>query len=329
MCGIFGILSEQTVSKADLSILASHAMRRGRDSSGLMVHRDGQFKVYRADYSIKKLLKKQEIGSTNFVFGHSRLITNGLRDNQPVVRNGIATLHNGIIVNELDIWKETALTREFEIDSEALNALFISALSQKIETSQIPSYVLDRCKGSVSAAVAIPEIRKLFLFSNNGSLFVGRKNGSVYFASERYPLSKIGCAEINQIDRKGLVFNIPEGAIEVADDVLRTENLIPSLVPDSNEERILLFREPKLKRCAKCILPETMPFITFDDEGVCNFCLNYKPCNAPLDRRALLELVEPYRRANGPECLIPFSGGRDSCYALHLVVNVRKMRPVT
>jgi len=32
----------------------------------------------------------------------------------------------------------------------------------------------------------------------------------------------------------------------------------------------------ELRRCTKCILPETMPFIEFDSEGVCNYCKNYK-----------------------------------------------------
>ena len=31
-----------------------------------------------------------------------------------------------------------------------------------------------------------------------------------------------------------------------------------------------------LRRCRKCVLPETMPFIEFDDNGVCNYCKTYK-----------------------------------------------------
>lgn len=27
-----------------------------------------------------------------------------------------------------------------------------------------------------------------------------------------------------------------------------------------------------LRRCTRCILPETYPGISFDDEGVCNYC---------------------------------------------------------
>ena len=29
-----------------------------------------------------------------------------------------------------------------------------------------------------------------------------------------------------------------------------------------------------MKRCTKCIMPETKPGISFNKEGVCNACLN-------------------------------------------------------
>ena len=31
-----------------------------------------------------------------------------------------------------------------------------------------------------------------------------------------------------------------------------------------------------VKKCSKCILPETFPFIVFDNNGVCNFCNSHK-----------------------------------------------------
>ena len=43
----------------------------------------------------------------------------------------------------------------------------------------------------------------------------------------------------------------------------------------------------------------------------------------------LKELVDPYRRHGKPDCIVPFSGGRDSSYALHLVVEELGMRPIT
>jgi hypothetical protein len=30
-----------------------------------------------------------------------------------------------------------------------------------------------------------------------------------------------------------------------------------------------------IKRCTNCILPNTHPFIFFDEKGVCNFCNNF------------------------------------------------------
>ena len=39
--------------------------------------------------------------------------------------------------------------------------------------------------------------------------------------------------------------------------------------------------------------------------------------------------VKPYRRNEGPECIIPFSGGRDSCMGLHFAVNELGLRPIT
>jgi hypothetical protein len=113
------------------------------------------------------------------------------------------------------------------------------------------------------------------------------------------------------------------------DDRQRKENLIPAFKHIGAEEAMLQYPQPQLKRCTKCILPETMPFISFDSDGVCNYCHNYKPRNIPKPKEELFELIEPYRRKNKPDCIVPFSGGRDSSYALHLIVNELKMTPIT
>jgi hypothetical protein len=42
-----------------------------------------------------------------------------------------------------------------------------------------------------------------------------------------------------------------------------------------------------------------------------------------------MALVEPYRRFDGrPDCIVPFSGGRDSTHTLHIVKNVLKLNPI-
>jgi hypothetical protein len=84
-----------------------------------------------------------------------------------------------------------------------------------------------------------------------------------------------------------------------------------------------------LRRCTKCVLPETMPYIEFDDEGVCNYCHGYIP-QKPKDKLELLEWANRNRRTGGAaDCIVSFSGGRDSCYSLHYMVKELDMHPIT
>ena len=83
-----------------------------------------------------------------------------------------------------------------------------------------------------------------------------------------------------------------------------------------------------LRRCTRCILPETMPFIDFDDDGVCSYCRNYTPLEFA-GVEALEEVVAPLRGdGNRPDCVVGLSGGRDSMYGLHYITTVLKMHPV-
>jgi len=330
MCGIFGLVSQSKVDRSDLKTLVLHARQRGRDSSGLIYIDHSNYKVERADYDVIKLLSKVKPYNSSIVFGHSRLITNGLADNQPVVRNGICVIHNGIIVNDEEIWQKITPKRQLKIDSEVIAAITEQHLEEGAALSALPNRIFSLCKGVIACAITIPKIGKAIVFSNNGSLYVGKKGESTYFSSESYPLQRVGCEDINQIKQEGYIVDIPQSdQVIVADESTRKEDLIPEFKYIKAEEGILEYRKPFLKRCTKCILPETMPFISFDDKGVCNYCRNYKLRNVPKPKEELFKLVEPYRRAVGDDCIVPFSGGRDSCYGLHLIVNELKMKPIT
>ena len=83
-----------------------------------------------------------------------------------------------------------------------------------------------------------------------------------------------------------------------------------------------------LKRCKKCILPQTMPFIEFDSQGVCNYCRNYKKLQIK-GVVALEKAIAKYRNKCGEsDCIIGISGGRDSTYGLHYLKTVLKMNPI-
>ncbi|ROT46365.1 glucosamine 6-phosphate synthetase [Pusillimonas sp. NJUB218] len=330
MCGIFGVVSSAPVGQDDLGVLVTHAQQRGRDSSGLLTLSGGNYHVFRADYPSTRLVGEVRPYLCHVVLGHSRLITNGLSDNQPVVRDGVCVLHNGIVVNDEAIWPKLGKQRELQIDTEAIAAIASAHLDSGQSLETLPEKVLELCRGVVACALSIPRLGKLCLFSNNGSLYIGNKGQATYFSSERYPLSVIGCENIDQV-RDAVFVDIPISFddIAVSDRRERKTNLIPGLSLSGREEKLLVHRKHNLRRCTKCLLTETMPYISFDAAGVCNYCHHYRLRNKPRPKEELFALVEPYRRLKGDECIVPFSGGRDSCYGLHLIVNELKMRPVT
>ncbi len=330
MCGIFGIVSSAPALEREINVLAKHAQQRGRDSCGLFVYEGDGYGAYRADYPIVRLIAEVRPFENQVVMGHSRLITNGLGDNQPVVRDGICILHNGIVVNDEAIWSTIGKERELQIDSEAIAAIASAHLDAGECLETLPAKVLNLCRGVVACALSIPRLGKLCLFSNNGSLYVGSKDGARYFSSERYPLTVLDCENIEQV-RDAVLIDIPDSIadISISDRRERTTNLIPALSLSGAEEKLLVYRKHNLRRCTKCLLTETMPYIRFDAEGVCNYCHHYRLRNKPRPKEELFALVEPFRRSNGDDCIVPFSGGRDSCYGLHLIVKELKMKPVT
>lgn len=83
-----------------------------------------------------------------------------------------------------------------------------------------------------------------------------------------------------------------------------------------------------IRRCARCLLPETFPFIRFDEKGGCQICRQHQPLKLR-GVEALQKLADKARKKNGrPDCLVPISGGRDSCYGLHYIKKELGLNPV-
>lgn len=330
MCGIFGVISHRPPRQKLVRELVEHSLQRGRDSSGLVLFAGERYEVLRADYSIKKLLHRVSLADVSVFVGHSRLITNGTGDNQPVIREDIYVLHNGIIVNDREIWEKIGKQPNLSIDTEVINAVAASHLAEGGDVESIGDRVLSLVEGVCACAVVLPKLGKLVLFSNNGSLYTGETDGGLVFASESYALEQAGANAVSQVT-EAVVVDIPVSGVDaqVKERRARTVDLVPGLGLSLAEERMLDYPQPDLIRCTRCILPETMPFLEFDSDGVCNYCLNYKERNLPRPKEELFKLVEPYRRQRGNDAVVPFSGGRDSCYALHLIVEELGMKPIT
>ena len=86
-----------------------------------------------------------------------------------------------------------------------------------------------------------------------------------------------------------------------------------------------------LKRCTKCITPETHETIMFDKEGACNVCTNIETKNSinwDDKTNELSDLIEGYRGKYDYDCIIPFSGGKDSVWTLYYLVKHYKIKPL-
>lgn len=75
-------------------------------------------------------------------------------------------------------------------------------------------------------------------------------------------------------------------------------------------------------------MPETVPGVTFDANGVCSHCRSFQVV-PPFGEKALMEILEPHRGKGNPyDCIVPLSGGRDSTYTLYLATKVWGMKPL-
>ena len=402
MCGIFGVIAKEDcgIDNKILSKILYHlgeeSESRGKDSSGLSILNNvkKELNIFKGPLPASELIKNTNLKNSIsqafrdenigiMAFGHSRLVTNGSQlntdNNQPVIKDNLVGVHNGIIVNHQYLWeKYKNLKKQYEIDTEVLLSIIAHKIRQNNHSlEKIISYSLNEVRGTVATGLFINDLNKFVLATNNGSLyFIGISNKFLIFASEENILNKIArkvrlnkkinnfnveqltpdtgiVVDIDSLDLKKFNFsNHHEKKIDYFDVKnqlkLKVKNINPdgkqhSVVMDLNflhkskqaEKEIDLLKYPlqqiqNLKRCKKCILPETFPFIFFDDLGICNYCKNYKQSKKKKSIDELIKLVDPYRKSGGlPEVLVPFSGGRDSTYTLHVIKEELGLKPIT
>ena len=87
-----------------------------------------------------------------------------------------------------------------------------------------------------------------------------------------------------------------------------------------------------LNKCKKCGLPETYETIEFDNFGVCNICrsAHYKQHSIDwITRKKTLDIIiNKYRGAYDYDCIVPFSGGKDSTFQLYYLCTEYNLKPL-
>lgn len=91
-----------------------------------------------------------------------------------------------------------------------------------------------------------------------------------------------------------------------------------------------------LKVCSKCIYDERVPYITFDEEGICKYCHQLEKLKheygtaSKKGEETFTKIIEEIKKAGKGkkyDCIIGVSGGTDSSYMLYLT-KVWGLRPL-
>jgi asparagine synthetase B (glutamine-hydrolysing) len=365
MCGIFGVIGrrDRDVDAALVRELAVALLRcsvtRGREAAGIAMHDGSRIEVLKQGGSVDEFLANPKLGAlldrglAGFdrgapvaITGHSRLATNGAQsnvdNNQPVITRGAVALHNGIVVNDQRLAeKYPQIAPRGELDSEVLAGLLRAKLDALGDLAAATRETFAEIEGSASIAMMFDNLDVLLLATNTGSLFqLTNPGGSIIaFASERFILQRVlegdvgkrlGDCRLEQI-RAGHALAVHlDGMRRAAFSLTAGDGLDADYKPNGHTVAIVdnSSHAERLRRCARCILPETYPFVDFDAEGVCHYCRTWKTIE-PKGEQALRDAIEPYRSRDGsPDVIVAFSGGRDSSYGLHYIKNVLGMNPV-
>ncbi len=89
-----------------------------------------------------------------------------------------------------------------------------------------------------------------------------------------------------------------------------------------------------MKRCTRCILPQTFPGIKFDEKGVCNFCLQAKNNEVLQEEQAVYlqkfkALITEVKDSADYDCTLSYSGGKDSTYTLYVLREIFNLKVLT
>lgn len=365
MCGIFGFVapSRVTLGKKNsiliLNQLFKESERRGSEAAGVAIAASGNINAFRKAASPRKMLmdprwkaflEDSGLFASNYeglcLFGHTRLVTNGTQgnddNNQPILTDHSIGVHNGIVVNDGEIWDGHAeLTKATSVDSEVIYRLLDKFIAETNSVEESVRQVYKEIKGEANIAFVHDSIPALVLASNVGSLYWARlaDPGFFIFASERVFLLEVfrkipflgnpapsivrrlepGTAlAVSSVDLTGEPFSLNGAGIE------RRDRLSGSRRPI----RLVSKADMVLRRCTKCILPHTFPFIEFDSVGVCNYCREGPPVKSE-SAMSLESRISKFRSQDGsPDCIVALSGGRDSCYGLHVIKKELGLNPI-
>ena len=387
MCGIFGFSGNISATSKEIKVLKNLFLlseTRGKEACGMAIDNTKEISYIKTPTTASEFIKNEKFKKNlqselqegfNTIIGHSRLVTNGYEqdnnNNQPIIKNGIVAIHNGIIVNQNELWDSIGReSKKSELDTELIPTIIADNIKNGLPLIESIKSFYEKIEGVANIALLFEDRKELILATNNGSLYymINENKNLFIFASEKQILAKI-CKKHQDLgfSKNDILHLLPNNLLIVSNDLQLRKISFSSgkgidldvvMVKNSKEidcdiknrrfkntsmdykfesipndfENEFQIRQnliSALKRCSKCLLPETFPNIIFDSMNCCNFCNNHQP-KIVKSKQGLINIVTPFKSnsLSKADCILPFSGGRDSSYVMHYAKKELGLNPI-
>ena len=356
MCGVFGLAKKGSYSRQefdqDSKTLFKLTEPRGRQAAGLAIlnQQSNEIGFYKAPETASRVLKRpsykrfvdqsfaKDLDSAA-VLGHCRLVTDGSEilpeNNQPIAVKSVIGVHNGVVNNYHRLQQQENFQLQGSCDTEVFMSLVEKHLQESGDVQKAVCQTYQQLQGAASVGLLFENYQVLIIGTNFGSMYYTQTDDGLFvFSSE----NKILQDYLKKRGKSGEVHHLLPGFggslnlenhqfhLFKFDDVSKEKTSSVTKV-----DRKIVNRYPSptsMRYCKRCILPESYPFLTFNEEGVCSQCQKYE--NQKFKGKEELEkFLAKYRSKNGDiDCLVGLSGGRDSSYGLHVLKNEFGMNPI-
>jgi glucosamine--fructose-6-phosphate aminotransferase (isomerizing) len=201
VCGIFGIVTNQTLSIGDVVLEGIKRLEyRGYDSCGIVSQCDTKLYVKKDSGKIDEIVKKIDLTAfpkdSKLALAHTRWATHG----PPTKENShphldcsgdIAVVHNGIIDNFMELRNELISKGHIfnsDTDTEVIPHLIEEKMGLGLNLKDATIEALRKCKGAYALAVChanIPD--KIIVVRKESPLVIGIEDGKTAYCASDIP----------------------------------------------------------------------------------------------------------------------------------------------
>lgn len=226
MCGILGYSGEKPADNTDIKILFLYSATRGTHSTGFAT----PYQLEKENSTAPYFIATNKIPSSNLIIGHTRNPSHNTNTKevnaQPFGFKKFSGVHNGYFRNSYIMRNVHGISYDLSDSYAFFHYMHESSFKQAIsKTSNSSTYAV---------AWIDNETKELHLFRDAKPIYIGQKNGGIYFASEKEFLEAIDCQNISSVENR-VHYTIKDG-------VIKNKESIPMSKASSNTKQVTGYR---------------------------------------------------------------------------------------